>query len=134
MAKRHAAYECAGCPVEASLEIIGGKWKGGTIFHLLAGPRRFSELRRLMPNVTQRILTKALRELEADGILLRSIHPSVPPQVSYRLSPRGEALGPAILALRDFGAAWLRERPDAPPKSEALGPHIDADAYSQAAE
>ncbi|TCT02182.1 winged helix-turn-helix transcriptional regulator [Aquabacter spiritensis] len=113
MAKRHIGYCYAGCPVEAALEIIGAKWKGGTIYHLLSGEKRFSELRRLMPNVSQRILSKALRELEADGILLRTVYPAVPPQVGYRLTEKGEALRPAVLALRSFGAMHLpaQDRP-----------------------
>lgn len=116
MAKRHLTYVCSGCPVEAALEIIGAKWKGGTLFHLLAGERRFSELRRLMPNVTQRILSKALRELEADGLLLRTVYPTVPPQVGYRLTEKGEALRPAILALRGWGIDHLTtSAPEAEP-------------------
>ena len=134
MAKRHAAYDCDGCPVEAGLEIIGGKWKGGTIFHLLSGPRRFSELRRLMPHVTQRILTKALRELEADGVLVRSVHPSVPPQVSYHLSPRGEALRPAILALRDWGQERVQMQAQVHQGAcDGPAPRSPADPYPQAA-
>lgn len=107
MAKRHATYAHSGCPVEAALEIIGAKWKGGTIYHLLSGEKRFSELRRLMPNVSQRILSKALKELEGDGIILRTVYPSVPPQVSYRLTPKGESLRAAVLALRGWGADHL---------------------------
>ncbi|MFK8252012.1 winged helix-turn-helix transcriptional regulator [Ancylobacter terrae] len=107
MAKRHESYECSvGCPVEATLEIIGAKWKGATLFHLLDGELRFSELRRHMSNVTPRILAKALRELEADGVIARRVYPTVPPQVGYVLTAEGEALRPAVLAM----AAWGRRR------------------------
>lgn len=110
MAKRHAALECAGCPVEVALEMIGGKWKGSILFHLLTGEKRHSELRRAMGHVTQRILTKALRELEADGILTRKVVPTVPPQVSYALSPTGESLRGAIEALSRWGEGLIAAR------------------------
>lgn len=107
MAKRHFSYQGTGCPVEAALEIIGAKWKGATVYHLLDGALRFSELRRRMPNVTQRVLSKALKELEADGVLLRTVHPAVPPQVSYELTLKGEELRGAVLALATFGREHL---------------------------
>ncbi|QTL04620.1 helix-turn-helix transcriptional regulator [Aquabacter sp. L1I39] len=110
MAKRHAALDCAGCPVEVALEMIGGKWKGSILFHLLAGEKRHSELRRAMGHVTQRILTKALRELEADGILTRKVVPTVPPQVSYALSPTGESLRGVIEGLARWGAGRIAAR------------------------
>ncbi|MBB6306291.1 winged helix-turn-helix transcriptional regulator [Xanthobacter tagetidis] len=107
MARRHFSYQGTGCPVEAALEIIGAKWKGGTVFHLLGGELRFSELRRRMPNVTQRILSKALKELEADGVVARTVYPAVPPQVGYRLTEKGESLRQAVLALAAFGRGHL---------------------------
>lgn len=110
MAKRHAALDCAGCPVEVALEMIGGKWKGSILFHLQTGEKRHSELKRAMGHVTQRILTKALRELEADGIVSRSVVPCVPPQVSYALSPTGESLRGAISALAVWGQDRLAAR------------------------
>lgn len=101
---RHPSYECSqGCPVEASLEMIGGKWKGLVLFHLLEGPVRFNELKRKVVNVTQRMLTKQLRELEADGLVHREIFAVVPPRVEYSLTERGASLRPIILALRDWG-------------------------------
>ena len=107
MARRHFSYQGTGCPVEAALEIIGAKWKGATVYHLIDGELRFSELRRRMPNVTQRILSKALKELEADGMIARTVYPAVPPQVGYRLTAKGESLKPAVLALAAFGRGHL---------------------------
>ncbi|TCK31486.1 HxlR family transcriptional regulator [Ancylobacter aquaticus] len=105
MARRHQDYACGeGCPVEATLEIIGAKWKGGIVYHLLSGEVRFSELGRRMPNVTARILAKALRELEADGVIARTVYPTLPPQVGYRLTENGERLRPAILELHRWGS------------------------------
>lgn len=108
MARRHVTYEGTGCPVEATLALIGAKWKGATVYHLIDGELRFSELRRRMPNVTQRILSKALRELEGDGLVLRTVYPTVPPQVGYRLTDKGEALRGAVQALADFGRGHLQ--------------------------
>ncbi|MCB4767977.1 helix-turn-helix transcriptional regulator [Ancylobacter sp. Lp-2] len=105
MARRHSNYtRGTGCPVEAALEIIGAKWKGGVIYHLLEGELRFMEVQRRMPTVSPRILSKALRELEADGVIDRTVYPTVPPQVGYRLTPEGEALRAAVLSLREWGA------------------------------
>ncbi len=94
------------CPVETSLELIDGKWKGVALFHLLDVTLRFNEIRRRIPNVTQRVLTKQLRELEHDGLVIRTVYAEVPPRVEYRLSPLGETLRPIIIALRNWGTAY----------------------------
>ena len=108
---KHTKYDCSsGCPVEATLELIGGKWKGLVLYHLLEGTLRFSELRRKTPSVTQRMLTRQLRELESAGLVVRTVHAEVPPRVEYRLSPEGETLRPVILALRDWGRTYLAPR------------------------
>ncbi|MDA2636318.1 winged helix-turn-helix transcriptional regulator [Bacillus cereus] len=86
------------CPVEAMVEVIGGKWKGVILYHLLDGTKRFNELKRLKPNITQRMLTLQLRELEADGI----IHREVPPKVEYSLTELGESLRPVILLMMEW--------------------------------
>ena len=102
--RRFEAYDCSeGCPVEAALEEIGGKWKGLALFHLTSGTKRFNELKRLCGTVTQRMLTKQLRELEADGLVTRTVFPVVPPKVEYALTRKGEALAPILFALREWG-------------------------------
>ncbi|NNF38290.1 MAG: helix-turn-helix transcriptional regulator [Gemmatimonadetes bacterium] len=101
---RHDQYDCSeGCPVEAALELIGGKWKGVILYHLLDGPIRFMALKRQMGGVTQRVLTKQLRELEADGLVRREVFPVVPPKVEYSLTRKGHSLREIVLALRDWG-------------------------------
>ena len=92
-----------GCPVEATLTFLDGKWKGVILFHLLSGTLRFNELRRKAPAITQRMLTKQLRELEAAGLISRLVHPVVPPHVDYDLTPVGRSLAPVITALHDWG-------------------------------
>lgn len=103
---RFASYDCSdGCPVEAALEQISGKWKGLVIYHLLSGTLRFSELKRRVGDVTQRSLTKQLRELESDGIVERTVFPVVPPKVEYCLTEKGDRLSPVIEALHLWGRA-----------------------------
>lgn len=110
---RHDRFDCGpGCPVEGTLSLIGGKWKGVILHHLLEGTLRFNEIRRRLPKVTQRMLTNQLRELEADGLLIRTVYPEVPPKVEYSLSPRGRSLAPVIAALRDWGEAHMRRAAD----------------------
>ena len=106
---RFERYDCSrGCPVEAALERIGGKWKGVALYHLLEGPKRYNELKRQVGTVTQRMLTKQLRELEADGLIVRKVFPVVPPHVEYSLSDKGRTLEPILLALRDWGESYVR--------------------------
>jgi DNA-binding HxlR family transcriptional regulator len=108
MTVKHATYDCSqGCPVEATLELIGGKWKGVMLYHLLDGTQRFSELRRQMPSITQRMLTNQLRELEADGLVHREVFPVIPPHVEYSLTPLGRTLAPVIRELKKWGDTYL---------------------------
>ncbi len=105
---RFTEYDCsAGCPVGAALEQIGGKWKGVTLFHLLDGVKRFNELQRDVGGVTQRMLTKQLRELEAAGLVHREVYPVVPPKVEYSLTEKGESLRPILMALKDWGETHI---------------------------
>ncbi|RWX81049.1 transcriptional regulator [Neorhizobium lilium] len=93
-----------GCPVESTLSFLDGKWKGVILHHLLEeGTLRFNALRRRIPSVTQRMLTKQLRELEEAGILQRTVFAVVPPRVDYALTPLGLSLEPVIAALRSWG-------------------------------
>jgi DNA-binding HxlR family transcriptional regulator len=100
MDAREQGYRCA---VEATLDFIGGKWKGVIIYHLVGGTKRFSQLRRLIPDVTQRMLTLHLRELERDGIVHREIYAEVPSRVDYRLTPFGETLLPVLRMIEAWG-------------------------------
>lgn len=102
---RHNVYDDVGCPVEATLELIGGKWKGIILFHLLDGKLRFSELKRQIPCVTQRMLTKQLRELEADGLVTRTVHAEVPPRVEYELTKEGKSLKAILHSLKKWGTS-----------------------------
>lgn len=105
---RHKRYDCNfGCPVEACLEVIGGKWKGVILFHLLGGTKRFNELMRLIPGVTQRMLTRQLRELEDDGIVARRIYAEVPPRVEYSLTEFGMTLEDLLRRLQQWGSDSL---------------------------
>jgi DNA-binding HxlR family transcriptional regulator len=92
-----------GCPVEAALDVIGNKWKGIILFHLMSGTKRFNELKRLMPGVTQRVLTLQLRGLESDKVVNRQVYAQVPPKVEYSLSALGESLQPILVALQAWG-------------------------------
>lgn len=93
-----------GCPVESTLSLLDGKWKGVILFHLLTDRTlRFNELRRRLSAVTQRMLTKQLRELEEAGIVSRTVFPVVPPRVDYALTPLGLSLEPVIRALDAWG-------------------------------
>ena len=101
---RHHTGACSpGCAVEATLRFIDGKWKGVILYHLLEGTLRFSEIRRRLASVTQRMLTNQLREMEADGLITRTIYAQVPPKVEYSLTKRGRSLKPVIRALKSWG-------------------------------
>lgn len=109
-AARFDRYDCSGgCPVEAALEQIAGKWKGLIIHHLMDGALRFNELARRVGPVTQRSLTKQLRELERDGIVHREVFAVAPPRVEYSLTDKGRQLRAAIDALRAWGEAYPKQ-------------------------
>ncbi len=105
---KHESYNCvAGCPVEATLELIGGKWKGLLLYHLLEGTQRFNALKRMLPNITQRMLTNQLRELESAGLVHRQVYAEVPPRVEYSLTEHGRSLAPILNALKTWGEQHL---------------------------
>jgi len=91
------------CPTETAIDIISGKWKAMILIHLMKEIRRFNELKRLLPNVSQRMLTNQLRELEADGLVRRKIYAEVPPKVEYSLTERGQAVRSLLAELRHLG-------------------------------
>jgi DNA-binding HxlR family transcriptional regulator len=96
------------CPVETTLQVIGGRWKALILFHLQDDKRRFNELRRMIPSVTQRMLTAHLRELERDGVITRKVYPVVPPRVEYSLSALGQTLTPILAAMAQWGGQYQR--------------------------
>ncbi|MCD1261488.1 helix-turn-helix transcriptional regulator [Paenibacillus athensensis] len=96
----------AGCPVVFTLDVIGGKWKGVLLYHLLEGTKRFNEFRKICPEITQRMLTLQLRELEADGIVHREVYQQVPPKVEYSLTEFGLTLAPIIRSMAAWGATY----------------------------
>jgi DNA-binding HxlR family transcriptional regulator len=104
--KGNAPY---GCPMEVTLDVIGGKWKGIILGLLAEKPRRFTELRRELPEITQRILTLQLRELEADGIISRTMYQEIPPRVEYALTDFGRTLKPILLAMHEWGDRYGSE-------------------------
>ena len=101
--KRRDFTRRPGCSVEATLDLIDGKWKGVILYHLQSGTQRFGELRRRMPGITQRMLTKQLRALEEDKLVIRKVYAEVPPRVEYCLSELGESLKPVIDILKAWG-------------------------------
>ncbi|MDR1192669.1 MAG: helix-turn-helix transcriptional regulator [Peptococcaceae bacterium] len=102
--------ECVGvnCPVDATLRLIGGKYKSLILWHLVGGPLRHGELHRLIPQATPKMLTQQLRELERDKLLFRQVYPVVPPKVEYGLTDLGLSLKPILAAMYDWGEAHLR--------------------------
>jgi DNA-binding HxlR family transcriptional regulator len=109
------AYDCAvGCPVEATLDLIDGKWKGVILYHLLGDTVRFNELGRRLSRITQRMLTRQLRELEAAGLIHREVYPEVPPRVEYSLTKLGRSLEPILRSLWSWGNTYLDDRRTAP--------------------
>ena len=98
------------CEKELTLALIGGKWKLIILWHLgIDGTKRFSELQRLIPHITQKILTNQLRELEEDQLVERTVYPVVPPKVEYKLTPYGESLVPILKLMYNWGKNYGEE-------------------------
>lgn len=95
--------ELPACPVATTVQLIGSKWKLLIIRNLRSRPWRFNELRKDLEGISQKVLTDSLREMEADGIITRTVYPEVPPRVEYALSPLGETLGPILDAMAQWG-------------------------------
>lgn len=97
--------------IEAALDIVGGKWKPLILYELKDGTLRFSQLQgRVKPHITQRMLTKQLRQLEDDGLITRKVYPQVPPKVEYSLTENGRSIIPILDRLCEWGEAHLSER------------------------
>lgn len=97
------------CPVEVTLEVIGGKWKCVILWWLRRDAKRFGELRLLIPGITQKVLTQQLRELERDGLIRRETYPETPPRVEYSLTPYGETIRPITELMCDWGKSHKSE-------------------------
>ena len=98
------------CPVEATLELIGGKYKALILWHLSEKKLRFSELRKVITSATPKMLTQQLRELEASALIHREVFPVIPPKVEYSLTETGRSLMPILVAMRYWGAGYLRKK------------------------
>lgn len=95
------------CPIEVTVSIVGGSWKLTIIEQLLQRTLRYGELRRAVGEVTDRVLTRQLRELEEDGLVLRTVYAEVPPRVEYSLTPLGETLRGLVADLDRWGRSWI---------------------------
>lgn len=98
------------CPVSATLDLIGGKYKALILWHLAESKLRFSQLNKLIPNATAKMLTQQLREMEAQNLIHREVFPVVPPKVEYSLTELGRSLMPVLIAMRDWGSEYLRSQ------------------------
>lgn len=119
--------QSAAAGVESVLRLLEGRWKLVILFHLFDGKvQRYSDLERLIPNVSQKMLAQQLRQLEADGIVERTVYPQVPPKVDYRLTPWGQALCPALDALLKWSArrGHVADRVTEPASAQQARPHI----------
>ena len=103
-----------GCPVQATINVLSGKWKVQAVWRLSFGPRRFAELRNILPGVSEKVLTAQLRELESDGVINRTAVRSSPPKVTYSLSPSGQTLIPLLEGLCDWGSKQFGIQPSLP--------------------
>lgn len=98
------------CPVEATLDLIGGKYKALILWHLSDKTLRFSEIKKRISNATAKMLTQQLRELESQMLIHREVYPVIPPKVEYSLTSLGSSLMPVLVAMRDWGADYLRQK------------------------
>jgi DNA-binding HxlR family transcriptional regulator len=108
-----------GCPVQATINVLSGKWKVQAVWHLSFGARRFAELRDLLPGVSEKVLAAQLRELEKDGVVNRRAVRSSPPKVTYSLSRAGQELVPLMEDLCDWGSQQFGIKPNLPRSPEA---------------
>jgi len=97
------------CPVDLTLQIVGGRWKGIVIWNLRVGKKRFSELKRILVTINDKMLSQVLRELEDQGVVSRKVYEVVPPKVEYSLTKEGEKLLPIMQAMNDYGQKFVVE-------------------------
>ncbi|WP_165679927.1 winged helix-turn-helix transcriptional regulator [Metapseudomonas otitidis] len=97
-------------PVEVTLAVVGGKWKALLVYHLMGQTRRFSELKRLVPDITEKMLAQQLRELESDGVVTRTVYAEVPPRVEYSLTEHGLSLRPVLDAMCAWGKCHWQQQ------------------------
>ena len=103
MENKTVKKELPACPVETTLMLIGDKWKVLILRDLLPGTKRFGELKKSIENVSQKVLTAQLRDMESNGLINRRVYPEVPPRVEYSLTELGQSLKPILDAMRDWG-------------------------------
>jgi len=97
------------CPVDATISLIGGKYKAVILWHLKGETLRYSEIHRRVPRATDKMLAQQLRELESDGLIRRKVYPVVPPKTEYSLTPLGESLYPVLDAMCAWGANIMEQ-------------------------
>lgn len=120
---KNTEYQCS---MELTLDLIGGKWKALILWHLGENTLRFSELKKTLPKITQKMLTQQLRELETSGLVKRFIYTQIPPKVEYSLTPNGKSLLPILDTLCQWGlnyadsVAALEEKQTVPADSKCL--------------
>ena len=102
------------CPVAATMELIGGKYKALILWHLTESKLRFSQLSKVIRGATPKMLTQQLRELESQNLIHREVYPVVPPKVEYSLTETGRSLMPILIAMRDWGAGYLHRQSQEP--------------------
>jgi DNA-binding HxlR family transcriptional regulator len=101
---KNGCSEAAGCPITATMEVIGGKWKPIILYNLGFGTRRFGEISTRIPSISRKILTQQLKELERDGLINRESFKELPPRVEYSLTDRGKSLSDIFYQIADWGS------------------------------
>ena len=114
-----------GCPVQGTINVLSGKWKVLVVWHLGFSPRRFAELRDLLPGISEKVLADQLRQLESDGVVQRKSKPTVPPQVTYSLTKAGDDLIPMMTELCHWGTRHLGIPPNLPMIRRASAGKVD---------
>ncbi len=110
-----------GCPVQATINVLAGKWKVQILWHLSFKPMRFAQLHKKLRGISEKVLTDQLRQLEGDGVILRQASSTVPPAVTYSLNPAGEKLVPMMESLCDWGSGHFGIKPNMPRRPRQAG-------------